>query len=66
MTISKQVNKLFAGAVGYRKHSLIVWSARYDDNIASNLKKMMWKTAIQMKDRTFNREERLPIIAFLQ
>lgn len=48
--VVKPVNEIFADAFNYRNYLLTKQSARYHENIANELNKMMKKAAAQMRD----------------
>lgn len=54
LTAIRAVNELFADEIDYRDYIFIEKSARYDDEVANELKKMTKKSALHMKDRTFS------------
>lgn len=66
ITVIKQENELFANAVDYRNYLLIIMSARYEDVVANELNNMTKKTAVQMKNWTFNGKDPVSIAAFPQ
>lgn len=57
LVVFQPVNELFADAVDYLNFRLIKKSSRYDKYSTNKLDKMTRKTAVQMKDRTFNRKD---------
>lgn len=60
------VRRLLADAVGYQTYHLMKKSARYDDDLASELNNMTKKNAIQKNYKTVNGKDRMSIIAFLR
>lgn len=64
--VIKLVYELFTNAVHYQNYRLIKNSKRYDDDVTNELNKITKKSAVQMKDQTFNDKEFLSIIAFLK
>lgn len=57
------VNRLYTDALGYRTYRLTKIWVWYDDDIGDELNKMTRKTVFEMKDRTFNGEDLMSIIA---
>lgn len=60
------MTELFTDAIDYRSYRLIENSVWYDDDVVSDLNKMPKETAVQMKDRMFNRKDPLSIVTFRQ
>lgn len=59
-------NELFPKAVHYYSYQLIKKSARYDDDLASDLNKVAKTIAEKIKNRAFNNRNLASIITFLQ
>lgn len=64
LKVIKPVNELFADAIDYHDYHLIKQSARYDDDDGNELSKMLKKTAVQMKDRTFSAKDSSQLFRF--
>lgn len=60
------MNDFVTNVVDYGNYALIKYLAQYDDNMANKLNRMKPRTAVQMKDPTFYRKNRVSIIPFLQ
>lgn len=57
LTVIRPVNEMFANIVDHHSCRLTKKSARYDNNVSSELSKMTRNTAVQMKERTFSVED---------
>lgn len=66
VTVLKPMSELFADAVDYQHYRLIKRSARYNDNVANELKKMTKETTVQVKHLTFTGRGSVSMIASLQ
>lgn len=58
------MNELFTDPINYRYYRLIKKLVWHSDDMTSELNKMTKKTAMQVKDRTFNESHPVSIIAF--
>lgn len=64
--VTKPENEHFTDVDDYGSYRLIKKLVRYNDDVADGLSKMTRRTAVRMKDQTFNGRDSVSIIAIMQ